>query len=269
MGYDHIEIEQADRVATLFLNRPGKLNAMSEDMWADIPAAIADLDADESVRAVVLAGRGQAFTAGIDVNMLAGLQPTGASQAESNQWLYHKIKELQLTASCFANSPKPILAAVHGYCFGAGMDLITACDIRLASEDSVFSIRETRMGMVADIGTLERLPAIVGAGHTAELAYTGKDISAARARDIGLVNDVYDDQKAVLSAAQDLAAEIAAMSPLVTKGVKAVLAANGGRTIEDALDFVAQWNASYLFSNDLAEAMSAFVEKRNPDFKGN
>ena len=149
------------------------------------------------------------------------------------------------------------------------MDLITACDIRLASEDSVFSIRETRMGMVADIGTLERLPGIVGAGHTAELAYTGKDISAARAREIGLVNDVYDDQKAVLSAGQDLAAEIAAMSPLVTKGVKAVLAANDGRTIEEALDFVAQWNASYLFSNDLLEAMSAFVEKRDPDFKGN
>lgn len=269
MAYEHIEIEQSERVATLWLSRPEKMNAMSADMWADIPAAMAELDADRNVRVVVLAGRGSAFTAGIDVNMLAGLQPTGASQAESNQWLYHKIKELQLTASCFASSPKPIIAAIHGYCFGAGMDLITACDIRLASDDSLFSIRETRMGLVADIGTLERLPGIVGAGHTAELAYTGKDISASRAREIGLVNDVYEDQSATLIAARALADEIATMSPLVAKGVKAVLAANDGRTTEEALDFVAQWNASYLFSNDLVEAMNAFLEKRDPDFKGN
>jgi len=269
MGYQHIEIEQTDHVATLWLNRPEKMNAMSADMWADIPAAMSDLDADDSVRAVVLAGRGKAFTVGIDVNMLAGLQPAGASQAESNQATYNKIKELQLTASCFANSPKPVIAAVHGYCLGAGMDLITACDVRLASSDSTLSIRETRMGLVADIGTLERLPGIVGAGHTAELAYTGKDISGARAREIGLVNEVYDDGNAALGAAWAMADEIATMSPLVTKGVKAVLAANDARTIDEALDFVAQWNASYLFSNDLVEAMNAFVEKRDPDFKGN
>ena len=269
MGYEHIEIEQDDQVATLWLNRPEKMNAMSADMWSDIPAAMADLDADESVRVVVLAGRGKAFTVGIDVNMLAGLQPTAASQAEANRQTYDKVKELQLTASCFAHSPKPVIAAVHGYCLGAGMDLITACDIRLASEDSVFSIRETRMGLVADIGTLQRLPSIVGSGHTAELAYSGKDIRADRARQIGLVNDVYEDQVATLGAAHSLASEIAAMSPLVTRGIKTVLGANDGRTTEEALDFVAQWNASYLFSNDLLEAMSAFVEKRDPDFKGN
>ena len=269
MGYEHIEIEHDDRVATLWLNRPEKMNAMSADMWTDIPAAMTDLDADETVRVVILAARGKAFSVGIDVNMLAGLQPTGASQAEANRRLYLRIKVLQMTATCFANSPKPVIAAVHGYCLGAGMDMITACDVRLAAEDAVFSIRETRMGLVADIGSLERLPGIVGPGHTAELAYTGKDIPATRAGEIGLVNEVYTDQGALLIAARTLADEIAAMSPLVTQGVKAVLGANDSRTTEEALDFVAQWNASYLFSNDLFEAMNAFVEKRDPDFKGN
>jgi enoyl-CoA hydratase len=269
VGYQHVEISQDGPVATLWLNRPDKLNAMSEDMWADIPAAMAELEADDSVGVVVLAGRGDSFTVGIDINMLASLQPTGASQAEANTKLYEKIRELQLTASCFADSPKPVIAAIHGYCLGAGMDLITACDIRLASENSVFSIRETRMGLVADIGTMERLPAIVGPGHTAELAFTGKDIGSDRAKEIGLVNDVYPDQKAVLAAASKLGGDIAAMSPLVVRGIKTVLAANDGRTIADALDFVAHWNASYLFSNDLFEAVAAFMEKRDPDFKGN
>lgn len=269
MGYQHIEIDQDGHVATLWLNRPEKLNAMSADIWADIPAAMESLDADDSVRVVIVAGRGEAFTVGIDLNMLASLKPSGSSAAEENMQVYEKVKELQNTATAFAISPKPVIAAVHGYWLGGGMDLITACDIRLASRDAIFSVRETRMGLVADTGVLQRLPAIVGPGHTAELAFTGEDIDAARAKEIGLVNDVFDDPETLLDAAKTLAGEIAGMSPLVTKGVKKVLAANNGRTVDEALDFVAQWNASFLFSNDLMEAMNAFVEKRDPDFKGN
>ncbi|MGI9610612.1 MAG: crotonase/enoyl-CoA hydratase family protein [Acidimicrobiia bacterium] len=269
MGYQHIKIEQDGAIATLWLNRPDKLNAMSADMWADIPAAMEALDSDDSVRVVILAGRGSAFTVGIDVEMLAGLQPAAGSQAAGNLELFETITDLQQTATCFARSPKPVIAAVHGYCLGAGMDLITACDVRVAAEDAVFSIRETRMGLVADIGTLQRLPGIVGPGHTAELAYTGKDIDSKRAAAIGLVNDVLPDQASLFEAAIALASEMASMSPLVLRGVKKTLAANDGRTTAEALDYVAQWNASYLFSNDLFEAMTAFVEKRDPDFKGN
>src|SRR3990172_13219736 len=188
MGYDHLEIEHTGQVATVWLNRPEKLNAMSQDMWADLPTAMADLDADNSVRALVLAGRGPSFTVGIDIEMLSSLQPSGGSQAQANHRLQTQIRRLQLTASCLANSPKPVIAAVHGHCLGAGMDLITACDIRYGSTDSVFSIRETRMAIVADVGTLQRLPAIVGAGHTAELAFSGADIDAVRASEIGLVH---------------------------------------------------------------------------------
>ncbi len=268
MGYQHIEVERRDHVATLWLNRPEKLNALSEDMWDDIPAAVSDLDSDNSVRVIILAGRGEAFTVGIDVAMLASLQPSGESSAMANRSLYLKIRQLQRTASCLADSSKPVIAAVHGYCLGAGMDLITACDIRIAARDAVFSIRETRMGLVADIGTLQRLPAIVGAGHCSEMALTGADVDAERARQMGLVSDVTMDREELFARARDLAVRIAANSPLVISGVKKVLAANDGRTVEQALDHVAQWNATYLMSNDLMEAVSAFMEKRDPKFTG-
>jgi enoyl-CoA hydratase len=269
MGYQHLEVERDGQVATLWLNRPEKRNAMSKDMWEDIPQAMAELDADMSVRTVILAGRGPAFTVGIDIALLGSMQIVAESQASANKELYELIKKMQLTASCFADSHKPVIAAVQGHCLGAGMDLISACDIRLASNEASFSIRETRMGLVADIGTLQRLPAIIGVGATAELALTGKDISASEAHRIGLVSSVASDQEALLTMARDLAGTIASNSPLVTQGVKKVLAANNGRTVEQALDFVAQWNASYLISNDLMEAVAAFMEKRDPEFEGN
>jgi enoyl-CoA hydratase/carnithine racemase len=269
MGYEHLEIVREGHVATLWLNRPEKLNALSEDMWADIPAAMGELDGDEEVRAVVLAGRGTSFTVGIDVGLLAGFGMDGASNASSNMALYQTIRRMQRTASCFADSPKPVIAAVHGHCLGAGMDLITACDLRLASAEANFSIRETRMGLVADIGTLQRLPGIVGSGNTAELAFTGEDIDAIRAERIGLVTRVVSDPEALFEEVNELALAISRNSPLVVAGIKKVLAANDGRTVDQALDFVAQWNASYLISNDLFEAVAAFTEKREPRFTGN
>lgn len=268
MSFDHLEIEQNGHVATLWLNRPEKLNALSEDMWRDIPEAVARLDADDTIRVIVLAGRGKAFTVGIDLALLTSLQPTGSSPAEGNRKLYSEIKRLQATVSCFAVTAKPVIAAVHGYCLGAGANLISACDIRLAASDATFSIRETKMGLVADIGALQRLPAIVGNGVTAEMAMTGADYPASWAREHGLVNQVFEDHDALMAGAQELAGEIAANSPLVTQGIKRVLQANDGRTVDQALDYMAQWNSSFLVSNDLMEAMAAFVEKRDPNYTG-
>jgi len=268
MGYQHLEVDHDDHIATLWLNQPEKRNALSEDMWADIPDAMRQLDSDDRVRVIVLAGRGPAFSVGIDIAMLATLQPEGRSAAETNLGLYHSILRLQETANCFAEASKPVIAAVHGYCLGAGLDLISACDIRVASSDAVFSIRETRMGLVADIGSLQRLPAIIGAGALAEMAYTGADYDASWALEKGLVSQVRQDRNQAMEAAHELADQISAHSPLVTTGIKRVLAAADGRTIEEALDYVAQWNSSFLLSNDLTEAIAAFFEKRDPDFTG-
>ena len=267
-GYEHLEIEKDGRVATLWLNRPEKLNALSADMWADIPDAVSSLDSDDEIRVIVLAGRGKAFTVGIDLEMLAGLQPTGPSPAKGNFHIYTEIKRLQETVNCLADTAKPVIAAIHGYCLGAGANLISACDIRMASSDATISIRETRMGLVADIGALQRLPGIVGNGVTAEMAMTGADYSAGWALEKGLVSQVFDSIDDLFQEARELAREIASNSPLVTQGIKRILQANDGRTMDQALDYMAQWNSSFLVSNDLMEAMSAFMEKRDPDFTG-
>jgi enoyl-CoA hydratase len=177
---------------------------------------------------------------------------------------------MQDAITCFAELKIPVIAAVHGYCIGGGIDLICAADIRYASSDAVFSVREAKVAIVADLGTLQRLPQIVNAGHVAELAFTGKDIDAVRAERIGLVNDVVSGSAdEVYAKARELALEIAANSPLVVAGTKTVLAANEGRTVQEGLEFVAAWNTMYLQSNDLIEAMTAFMEKRQPTFRGN
>jgi enoyl-CoA hydratase len=188
-----------------------------------------------------------------------------AAQARAGR---QSVLRLQDAITAVARCPKPVIAAVHGYCIGGGVDLIAACDIRLASADAVFSVREAKMAIVADLGSLQRLPAIISAGHLAELAFTGKDIGAERAKEIGLVNDVATDADGVLKAARALAAEIAANSPIAVQGTKAVLAANEGRTVAEGLDYVATWNAGMLASDDLIEAVTAFMEKRPPKFTG-
>jgi enoyl-CoA hydratase len=159
-----------------------------------------------------------------------------------------------------------VIAAVHGRCIGGGIDLISACDIRLCSADAQFSVRETKIAIVADLGTLQRLPALVGQGHARELAFTGKDIAAERARQIGLVNDVYADEAELKKAAAALAREIAGNSPLTVRGVKRVLDFGQGKPAADGLSYVAAWNSAFLASDDLAEALSAFAEKRPPRF---
>ena len=268
MGYEHLEVEREGHVAFLWLNRPEKLNALSADMWHDIPDAVEALDGDDDVRVIVLAGRGRAFTVGIDLELLASLQPSGESPARGNMQLYQEIKRLQRTVSVFAETAKPVIAAVHGFCLGAGANLISACDVRWASADATFSIRETKMGLVADIGALQRLPAIVGNGVTAEMALTGADYPASWALERGLVSRLFDEPEELLARARELANQIAANSPLVTQGIKRILQANDGRTVDQALDYIAQWNSSFLVSNDLMEAMSAFLEKREPDYTG-
>lgn len=268
MGFAHIAIEKDDGVATLWLDRPTKHNALSADMWADLPVALHQLGHDATVRVIVVAGRGPSFTVGIDLEMLASLAPQGESEADRRRQILHKVKELQATMSALADSPQPVIAAIHGYCLGAGLDLITACDIRLAAAGAVFGVRETRMGLVADVGTMQRLPRIISPGHVAELVYTGADIDADRAAEIGLVNRVLPDTEALHKAARALAADIAANSPLVVQGAKAVLRAGEGRSVQEGLDYVAVWNSAFLLSDDLTEAIAAYIEKRPPNFKG-
>ncbi len=265
-----ISVEQNGHVATVWLDRPDKLNAMGHDFWVDLPAIVETLGADDNVRVIVVAGRGRAFTVGLDL-MAFGPEfanPAAAASVASRRELYAQIKRMQHTFSSLAECPKPVIAAVHGYCIGGGVDLITACDIRLCSADAVFSVRETKIAMVADVGTMQRLPRIIDPGAVAELVYTGRDFAADEAQGIGLVRRVLPDQEAMLKDAMALAEEIAANSPLAVQGSKAILRNTAGRTVDEQLDYMALWNAAFITSNDFAEAAQAFLEKRPPDFSG-
>lgn len=270
-----LSIEVDGHVATLWLDRPEKRNALGPAFWSDLPRAMATLASDPQIRAVVVAARGPHFTVGLDLVAMSGLAgPSSndngaplsmASRARSSR---QAILHLQASVTSVAECPLPVVAAIHGYCIGGGVDLAAACDVRLASADALFSVRETKVAIVADLGSLQRLPRIIGKGHVAELAYTGKDITAARAEAIGLVNHVGTDAEGVLADARALAAEIASNSPLAVQGTKAVLSASEGRSVAEGLEFVAAWNAGFLASDDLAEAMAAFMEKRTATFTG-
>jgi enoyl-CoA hydratase len=274
-----LTVEHDGPVATLWLDSAEARNAMGPAFWNDLPLLMADLSAARAVRCVVVAARGPHFSVGLDLKAMAGLlagsgdgardggskTPSMGARAFATR---PEILRMQRAVSSVAECPKPVVAAVHGYCIGGGVDLITACDMRLASADAVFSVRETRIAIVADLGSLQRLPRIVGAGHVAELAYTGKDIDANRAKEIGLVNGVFPDSHAAIHAARELATEIAANSPLAVQGTKAVLGACADKSVAEGLDYVATWNAGFLPSDDLVEAMTAFTEKRSPQFEG-
>jgi enoyl-CoA hydratase len=256
MTYDVFEVETRDGVSTLWLANPARRNAMGPAFWDELPQAMAML--------------GDHFTVGLDLagmaSTLAGGEPSSGAAARMRA--LGEIARLQRSITAVADCPKPVVAATHGWCIGGGIDLITACDVRIASACTRFSVRETRMAIVADVGTLQRLPGIVGRGVAAELTLTGDDFDAERARAIGLVNAVHPDAAATQRAALDMAARMAANSPLAVQGTKRVLRYCEGKSVEDGLAFVATWNAAFLESDDLREAMTAFFEKRPPRFTG-
>lgn len=273
-----ISVELDGHVATVWLDRPAKRNAMAPDFWTDLPAAMDALGRDPDVRVIVIAATGPSFTVGLDLMAfgpavmsgdIAAISGTRSrSEVAKRVNTYHQIKLMQRTFSSIADNPKPVIAAIHGHCIGAGVDLTTACDIRLAAGDAVFAVRETRIAMVADVGTLQRLPDIIDPGKVAELVYTGRDWDAAEALDMGYVSSVHDDADSVLAAARELAREIAANSPLAVQGSKAVLNAGRQPRVKQSLDHVALWNAAFLYSDDLSEAIQSFIEKRPPEYKG-
>ena len=268
-----LSVTRDGHVATLWLDNPDRRNAMGPPFWQDLPLLMDELSDDDDVWVIVIAAKGPAFTVGLDLKSMGGAVAGGGdgggrSDAYLRTRMLKDLKRMQGSVNAVADCPKPVIAAVHGYCIGGGIDLISACDIRVASADAVFSVRETKIAIVADLGTLQRLPGIVGRGHMAELAFTGKDIDAERAAAIGLVNQVAPDADGAYKAASELAAEVASNSPLVVQGVKAVLRAGEGRSVAEGLDYVGVWNAAFIRSNDIVEAMTAFVEKRPPKFTG-
>ena len=269
--YESLTVDVDEYVARVTLTGPGKGNAMGPEFWAELPTAFAALDADPDVRAIVLTGSGRNFSYGLDLTSMGGtLAPVLAegALARPRAEFHRDLKKMQGAITAVADCRTPVVASVHGWCIGGGVDLISAVDIRYASADAKFSVREIKLAMVADVGSLARLPLILNDGHLRELALTGKDIDAARAEKIGLVNDVFPDAEASLAAAHQTAREIAANPPLVVQGVKDVLDEQRTAQVAASLRYVAAWNSAFLPSKDLTEGITAMFAKRPPEFTG-
>lgn len=265
--YTVITVEKKGHVAEVFLNRPEKSNAMNPPFWPEIQRAFETLHADPEVWAVVLAGNGKNFSAGLDLTASANLFVQRKDSQETDS-LFHAIIDIQESFNAIEECRKPVIAAIHGACIGGGLDMIAACDVRLASRDARFSLREAALGIIADLGSLNRLPHIIGPGHTRELAFTAKDIDAERALRIGLINDIYPDRETCLAAARELADEMARQAPLAVQGAKEVMNYCKDKTVRDGLIYAATRSCLVLKSNDIMEAMMAYMQKRKPEFKG-
>ena len=265
--YQAFQVELTGNIAHVQINRPEKVNAMNAAFWTEIIEIFQWIDETDAVRVVVLSGAGKHFSAGIDLMLLASVaNEMGKDVGRNARMLRRKILQMQASFNAVDQCRKPVLAAIQGYCIGGAIDLIAACDMRYAAEDAQFSIKEIDMGMAADVGTLQRLPRIIGDGMLRELAYTGRMVAAQEALAIGLVNRVYSDQQALLDGVMAIANEIASKSPIAIAGTKRMISYMRDHSVDDGLEYVATWNAAMLQSSDLRLAMTAHMTKQKPEF---
>lgn len=266
--YQAFLVELTDNIAHVQINRPEKINAMNAAFWSEIIDIFQWADDTDEVRVVVLSGAGKHFSSGIDLMMLASVaNELGKDVGRNARLLRRKILQLQASFTAVDKCRKPVLAAIQGYCLGGAIDLISACDMRYAAQDAQFSIREIDMGMAADVGTLQRLPRIIGDGMMRELAYTGRTVGAEEAQRIGLVNRTFADAAGLLEGVFAIAREIAGKSPIAIAGTKEMITYMRDHSIADGLEHVAIWNAAMLQSADLKLAMAAQMAKQKPRFE--
>jgi len=258
-------------IARVTMNRPAELNTMNKAFWTELIEVFAAIDADPSIRAVVVASTGKHFTAGLDLGWAAsaGANDNGGAPVDlgrAREAFRRHVKEMQETFNVVDACRVPVIAVVQGGCIGGGVDFVTACDIRICTENAFFTIQEVNIAIVADVGTLQRIPYLLPQGLVRELAYTGRKFAAAEARGYGFVNSVEEDQEAALAAADVMARQIAAKSPLVVTGIKQVLNVGRDQTIEQGLEYVAVWNAGMLQGGDVGTAVKAQMARETAIF---
>lgn len=268
MELETLKLEVIDGIAHLTVTGGDALNVMTAAFWTEMVEIFGAIERDGSVRAVVLASTGRHFTAGLDLNW-AGEQlgNQAGDVGRQREALRRKITRMQETMNVVDRCRVPVIAVVQGGCIGAGVDLVTACDIRIGAEGCFFTVQEINIGIVADVGTLQRLPTLLPQGLVRELAYTGRRFPADEALRHGFLNRLESSHEAALAAATALAREVASKSPLAVAGIKRVLNHGRGRTVEEGLEYVALWNAAMLPGEDIATAISAQIEKRTPSFR--
>ncbi len=271
MTHTCFEVDIHDKVAHITLNRPEKRNSMILKFWDELPAIVNDIDCEAKARVIVISSTGPHFTGGLDVNEFFNAGKVADSTERTRRIVrgaefLQVVRTMQATFSVLENCRMPVIAAVQGGCIGGGVDMVTACDMRYATEDAFFCVEETNIGMTADVGTFPRLVKLVPEGLVREMCYTGRRVPAAEAAAAGLVNRVFEDQPAMLEAVMAIAAEIAAKPPLAVYGCKRMINYSRDHSTADALDYVGTWNASMFQPEEIMEAITARLQKRPGEF---
>jgi enoyl-CoA hydratase/carnithine racemase len=269
MEWQAIKATLTQHVAYLELNRPDKANALNARMWSELREAMQWVDRTDEARVAVLSGAGRLFSAGIDLEMLHSLQKFAGTdcRARGAEQMRLMILDMQDTVTAIERCRKPVIARIHGACVGGGIDIVSACDLRYCSGDAWFSVKEIDVGLTADVGTLQRLPKLIGEGMARELAYTARRVDAVEAQEIRLVNKAFGSVEELVRAVDNMAALIASKSPLAVRGSKEMITYARDHSVADGLNYIATWNAAMLLSADLEEALAAQREKRNAQFR--
>ena len=268
MSYTCFKLDISEKIAHIRFSRPEKANSFIPEFWRELPDAVDDISNGAKARVIVLSAEGKHFTSGMDISvfMQGGLDSDAASREIHAEAFRHHVKTLQRTFSALEDSRQPVLAAIQGGAIGAGVDLATACDCRYASSDAFFCVYETAIGMTADVGTFPRLCRVIPEGWARQMAYTAERLPASKAKEIGLVNEVFETHDALLAGVMEIAGRIAAHSPLAVTGSKAMANYARDHSTADALDYIALWNAAMLRGDDIKESYIAKTEKRAPNY---
>jgi enoyl-CoA hydratase len=269
MAHECFDVEIAGKIAHIRLKRGDALNTMTRAFWRELPEIVHDIDRGAKARVILISSTGKHFSAGMDISVFTGggsLGSAGADRFIQGEAFRAHVKTLQESFSCLEEARMPVIVAIQGGVIGGAVDMVSAADIRIATKDAFFQIQEINLAMTADVGTYPRLAHLIPQGPLRELAYTGRRLRAEHALVLGLVNALYDDQGTLLTAAFDMAREIATKSPLAVTGSKVMLNRARDHTVADCLDYIATWQGGMFAPPHMAEAFAAKAEKREPDF---
>ena len=268
MSYECFNLTIENGIAHIRFSRPDKLNSMISAFWRELPAAVNDISDDAKARVIVLSAEGKHFTAGMDISVFmdGSLEGSPENPHTAAEAFRHHVKLLQGTFSALENARQPVLAAIQGGAIGGGVDLVTACDCRYASADAFFCVQETAIGMTADVGTFPRLAKVIPEGWARQMAYTAERLPASKAKEIGLINEVFESHEALLDGVMAIAKQIAAHSPLAVTGSKQLINYARDHSTADTLDYIALWNAGMLRGDDIRESYMAKMEKRTINY---
>lgn len=270
MSYECFELEVANGIAHIRLNRPEKANSMIPSFWTELPAAVNTLSREASARVLVISAEGKHFSSGMDISVFSdgGLDsPAGTNPSIGAEAFRHHCMALQSAFTCLEEARMPVLVAIQGAAVGGAMDFITACDCRYATKDAFFSIHETAIGMTADVGTYPRLVKLISEGWARQMSFTAERVGAEKAQTIGLVNEVYDSTEEMLEAVMEIAKQIAANSPLAVTGAKRMVNYARDHSTADGLDYIATWNASMLDSDAIRQTFMAQAKGDEPEYE--